>query len=118
MQVAPDLRPREAAAKPFTQPWVSVALLIGAAIALGWATFLVQFRNEPSAIGPTKAALVAWFGVSLASAVLAVPAAAMLLRRNGPGRPLAWIVAILQTASCIGAIAGVPALIGLWSSRR
>ena len=119
MQGAPDLEPRLAvAAKPFTQPWVSVAILIGAAIGVAWALFLLQFMNEPSAVGRPKAVLVIWFGVSLGTACLAVPTAIMLLRRDRSGRPLAWIVSILITATIVGAIAGIPALIGLGSSRR
>jgi hypothetical protein len=118
VQGAPDLQPQAAGAKPFTQPWVSVALLIGAAISIAWAVFLLQFRNEPSAVGGTKDALMIWSGSSLAAGALAVPAAIMLLRRDRPGRPLAWIVSMLMTATCVGAIAGIPALIGLGSSRN
>lgn len=107
-----------APAKPFTQTWVSVALLIGAAIGLVWAVFLVQFMNEPSAVGASKAVLVAWFVISIATAVLAVAAAILLFRRDRPGRPVAWTASILMTLTCVGAIAGIPALIGLFASRN
>jgi hypothetical protein len=118
VQGAPDLEPRTAAATPVTQPWVSVAILIGAAIGVAWALFLLQFMNEPSAVGRPKAVLVFWVVASLTAAVLAAPAAIMLRRRDRSGRPLAWIVSILITATLVGAIAGIPALIGLGSSRR
>src|ERR1700694_2335970 len=101
-----------------TQRWVGAALLIGGAIAVAWAAFLSQFMNEPSAVGRSKAVLVIWAVASLTAAVLAAPAAIMLRRRDRPGRPLAWSVSILITATIVGAIAGIPALIGLGSSRR
>jgi hypothetical protein len=107
-----------ASAKPITQTWVSVALLIGGAIALAWAVFLAQFFGEPSAVGPVRAVLLTWSGMSLATFILAVPAAIMLLRRDRLGRSLGWFVSILMTATWVGAIAGIPALIGLGVSRR
>jgi hypothetical protein len=115
---APDLKPQTAAAKPFTQPWVSVALLIGAAIDIAWVVFLLQFMQEPSATGRSAAVLVFWFGFAGAAAALAVLAAILLRRRDRSGRVLAWIAAGLMTVTCVGAIAGIPALIGLWSSRK
>jgi hypothetical protein len=118
VQSAPDLQPRVAVAKPFTQTWVSVALLIGAVIGIAWGAFLSQFMNEPSAVGPTKAVLVIWTVISWMAAVLTLPTAIMLRRRDRSGRALAWIVSILITATFVGAIAGVPALIGLGSSRN
>lgn len=118
MQSAPDLQTRASAARPFTQPWVGVALLIGGAIGIAWGAFLAQFMNEPSAVGPTKAVLVIWVLISWTGAILALPAAIMLRRRDRLGRALAWIVSIFITATFVGAIAGVPALIGLWSSRK
>lgn len=117
MQVAPDLPPRVAEAK-LTPHWVRVALLIGAAIAIAWAAFLAQFMNEPSAVGRSKVVLVIWSVISLATAVLALSAAIMLRRRDRSGRPLAWFVSILMTVTFVGAIAGIPALIGLASSRN
>ena len=95
-----------------------MALLIGAVIAVSWALFLAQFFDEPSAVGRIKAVLLVWSGISLAAGALAVPAAVMLYRRARSGRPLAWIVSILMTATFVGAIAGIPALIGLGSSRK
>jgi hypothetical protein len=105
-------------ARPVTQTWVSVALLIGGLIALAWALFLAQFFGEPSAVGPVRAVLLTWSGMSVATFILAVPAAIMLLRRARSGRPVAWIVSILMTATWVGAIAGIPALIGLGFSRK
>ena len=111
MQSAP------ASVKPVTQTWVSVALLAGGVIALAWALFLAQFFGEPSAVGPVRAVLLTWSGLSLATAILAVPAAIMLLRRDRFGRPIGWVASILMTATWVGAIAGIPALIGLGWSR-
>jgi hypothetical protein len=105
-------------ARPVTQTWVSVALLLGGVIALAWALFLGQFFGEPSAVGPVRAVLLTWSAISLATFILAVPAAIMLLRRARSGRPVAWIASILMTATWVGAIAGIPALIGLGFSRK
>jgi hypothetical protein len=118
VQATPDLKPRPAAARPFTQTWVTVTLLIGAAMDIAVGIFLSQFMSEPSAVGRSKAALVIWSVVALATAVLAIPTAIMLVRQDRPGRPLAWLVSILMTATLVPAIAGIPALIGLWSSRK
>jgi hypothetical protein len=104
--------------KPVTQTWVSVALLVGGVIGLAWALFLGQFFGEPSAVGPVRVVLLTWSGMALATFLLAVPAAIMLLRRSSAGRPLAWMTSILMTATWVGAIAGIPALIGLGFSRK
>jgi cytochrome bd-type quinol oxidase subunit 2 len=118
VQVAPDLPPRAAAAEPFTPRWVRVTLVIGAAIGVVWAAFLSQFLNEPSAVGRSKVVLVIWSLISLATAILALSTTILLRRHERSGRPLAWVVSILFMATCVGAIAGIPALIGLWSSRH
>ena len=95
-----------------------MALLIGAAIDVAWVVFLLQFMQEPSATGRSAAVLVLWFGFAGAAGGLAVLAAILLLLRSErSGRPLAWISAGLMTVTCVGAIAGIPALMGLWSSR-
>jgi uncharacterized membrane protein len=117
VQAAPDLQPRRVLDKP-TQAWVRVALLIGSGIGIAWAAFLSQFMNEPSAVGRSKAVLVIWAVISLTTAVLALPVAIMLRRRDRSGRALAWVVSILMTITFVGAVAGVPALIGLLWSRN
>jgi hypothetical protein len=114
----PEVGKVKEATRPVTQTWVSVALLAGGVIGLAWALFLGQFFGEPSAVGPVKAVLLTWSAMSLATFILAVPTAIMLLRRARPARPFAWIVSILMTATWVGAIAGIPALIGLGWSRR
>ena len=100
-----------------TPRWVRAALLIGAGLGIGWAAFLCGFMSEPSADARSKAVLVVWAGVSIASAALGLIGIIGLLRRNRSGRPVAWAASFLMTASCVGAIAGIPALIGLASSR-
>lgn len=117
MQVATEPQPPPTVGKS-TPRWVPTTLLIGAAIAVAWAAFLSQFMNEPSAVGRSKVVLVIWAVASLTAAVLALPAAIMLRRRDRSARVLAWIVSVLITATFVGAIAGIPALIGLAWSRK
>jgi NhaP-type Na+/H+ or K+/H+ antiporter len=119
MAAAPEVQPQAAAAKPRTQRWVSVALLIGAAIDVAWVVFLLQFMKEPSATGRSATVLVLWFGFAGAAAFLAALAAAMLLfGGERSGRVIAWMAAGLMTVTCIAAVAGIPVLIALGSSRR
>ena len=100
-----------------TQRWVSVALVIGAAVTIAWAPYIYQFTSEVSSDRRSKAVLVVWAVFSLWAAIMGL-SGAILLRRDGrSGRPVAWVASIAMTMTCVGAIAGIPALIGLWSSR-
>ena len=101
-----------------TPRWVSVALLIGAVICIAWGVFLLGFTSEPSADRRSRAVLVLWSSLSNAAALLGLFGAIGLIGRYRSGRPLAWVGSVLISASCIGAVAGIPALIGLWSSRN
>lgn len=116
MQVAPDLQPRVQA--PVTPAWLWAALLAGAVVTAGWAWFIFGFIAEPSAVGRVLAVLVTWIALSLTSAVAGAVSALELLRYGSAGRPLAWIAATAMTLTGVGAVAGIPALIGLISSRN
>jgi hypothetical protein len=82
-----------------------------------WAWFIFGFISEPSAVGRILAVLVTWIALSLTSAVAGAVGAIELLRHGSSGRPLAWIAAAAMTLTGIGAVAGIPALIGLIASR-
>jgi hypothetical protein len=110
--------PSSASAQPATPGWLWAALLCGAVVNAGWAWFVFGFISEPSAVGRVLLALVASIAISLASALAGAVGALGLLRREAWGRPLAWIAAIAMTLSGLGAIAGIPVLIGLGSSRN
>jgi hypothetical protein len=98
--------------------WVWWTLLAGAALLVVWAWFVFGFRSEPSAIGRSRVALDLVAGGSIGSAGLATVAAVALLvrRRWAPG--LALVAAVVMVLTVVGAITGIPALIGLWSSRK
>jgi nitrate reductase gamma subunit len=93
-------------------------LLAGAAIELAWAWFIVGFLSEPSAVGRSRLVLVTSSAYSIGAAVVGVIGAVGLVRNQRWGRTLASIASAAMTLSVVGAIAGIPALIGIWSSRN
>jgi hypothetical protein len=113
---APETRPAEA--KPAGPAWLWGALLAGAVVNAWWAWFIFGFISEPSAVGRVLFVLVTWIALSITSALAGALGAMGLLRREASGRPLAWIAAIAMTLTGVGAVAGIPALIGLGSSRN
>ncbi len=93
-------------------------LLVGAAIELVWAWFIVGFLSEPSAVGRSRLILVTSSAYSIGAATFGVIGALGLARHLRWGRTLASIASAAMTLSVVGAIAGIPALIGIWSSRN
>jgi hypothetical protein len=100
-----------------TPRWVSVALAAGAVIATAWAPYIYQFTAEVASDRRSKLVLEVWTVISIAAALLGVAGAIGILRRDRWGRVVAWAASIVVTITFVGAIAGIPALIGLWSSR-
>jgi hypothetical protein len=100
-----------------TPRWVSVALLIGAIIAVGWAVFDYSFFNEPSADGRSRLVLGAWAGWSIGAAIFCVIGAFGIIRQAGWARNVAWTASVYMTSTLVGAIPGIAAFMGLWSSR-
>jgi high-affinity Fe2+/Pb2+ permease len=101
-----------------TPPWVWPVLLLGAAVMVAWAWFIVGFLSEPSAVGRSRIVLLTSIAYSIAAALVGVIGAIGLARRERWGRTLAGIASAAMTFSVVGAIAGIPALIGIWSSRN
>ena len=101
-----------------TPTWLWAALLAGAVVTLWWAWFVAGFLQEPSAVGPVLMVLMASIFLSLISGITGGVGAMGLLRRLPWARPLAWVAAILLTLSGLGAVGGIPALIGLGWSRK
>lgn len=101
-----------------TPRWVWWTLMIGAVVLAGWAWFVFGFRSEPSAVGRSRLVLDLVAGGSIGAALLGSAAAVALLTRRQWAPRLALVAAILMTLTVVGAIAGVPALIGLVSSRN
>jgi hypothetical protein len=100
-----------------TPRWVSVALAIGTLITIAWAPFIYQFTPEVSSDHRSRAVLVVWALFSLWAAFMGMSGTILLRRDSRSGRPVAWVASIAMTMTCVGAIAGIPALIGLLSSR-
>ena len=100
-----------------TPRWVSVALAIGTVIAIAWAPYIYQFTSEVASDRRSKAVLIVWTALSIAAALLGAAGAIGILRRDRWGRPVAWVASVAITVTFVGAIAGIPALIGLWTSR-
>jgi hypothetical protein len=101
-----------------TPRWVWPVLVLGAAVMVGWAWFIVGFLSEPSAVGRSRIVLITSIVYSIAAAFVGVIGAVGLARRERWGRTLAGIASAAMTFSVVGAIAGIPALIGIWSSRN
>jgi len=98
--------------------WLWWALLAGAVVAAAWAWFIFGFISEPSAVGRILGVLVFWIALSIAAALAGAVGALGLVRGESSGRTLAWIAAVAMTFTGVGAIAGIPALIGLVWSRK
>ena len=101
-----------------TPVWIWAALLAGAVVTVWWAWFVAGFLSEPSAVGRVLAALLASIALSAASGAAGAIGAFGLLRHEEWGRAVAWIAAVAMTLTGVGAIAGIPALIGLGWSRK
>jgi len=97
--------------------WAWWTLLLGAILLVAWASFLLSFLSEPSAVGRSRALLAMVAGGSLGVAVLAVVAALALLRRARWAPRLAVVAAGFMILTLVGAIAGVPLVFGLLAGR-
>jgi hypothetical protein len=101
-----------------TPSWVWPVLVFGAVVMLAWAWFIVGFLAEPSAVGRSRVILVTSSAYSIGSALLAIVGALGLARQERWGRTMAGIAASAMTLTGVGAIAGIPALVGLVASRN
>ena len=108
----------ERSARAATPAWVWPVVLLGAAIMVTWALFIVGFLSEPSAVGRSRIVLLTSIVYSIGAGVVGVIGAIGLARKERWGRTLAGIASAAMTFSVVGAIAGIPALIGIWSSRN
>jgi hypothetical protein len=98
--------------------WVGPVLLLGAALMLYWAWFIIGFKSEPSAVGRIWLVLVTSSAYSAGSAVVGVIGAIGLIRRDRWARTVATIASAAMTLTVVGAVAGIPALVGLVASRN
>jgi hypothetical protein len=108
----------ERTAPAATPTWVWPVLLAGAAVMVAWAWFIVGFLSEPSAVGRSRLILITSSAYSIGSAAVAVIGAIGLVRRERWARTLAAVASAAMTLTVVGAVAGIPALIGLVSSRN
>lgn len=109
---------RPAPVQRITPNWLWAALLAGAVLTLWWAWFVSGFLQEPSAVGPVLIVLLTSIFLSVISGIAGAVGAMGLLRRMPWARPLAWVAAVALTLSGLGAVGGIPALIGLGWSRK
>jgi hypothetical protein len=112
------LRRDEGQTQAATPSWVWPVVLLGAAVMVAWAWFIVGFLSEPSAVGRSRIVLLTSMFYSIGAGIVGVIGAVGLARNKRWGRTLAGIASAAMTFSVVGAIAGIPALIGIWSSRN
>ena len=105
-------------ARQTTPPWVWVVLVFGAGVMIAWAWFILGFLSEPSAVGRIRLVLVTSSAYSAGSAVVAAIGAIGLIRRERWAGTVSVIASAAMTLTVVGAIAGIPALLGLMSPRR
>src|SRR3977135_2167460 len=95
-----------APARATTPSWVWAALLLGSALMLWWAWFVIGFLTEPSAVGRIWLVLVTSSAYSAGSAVVGVIGAIGLVRRERWARMVAGIASAAMTLTRVGAVAG------------
>jgi hypothetical protein len=96
---------------------VSVALLIGAVIAVAWAAFDVSFFSEPSADARSRLVLGFWAGWSIGAAVIGVIGAIGIVRGARWARNVTLMASVFMVLTLVSALPGIAAFMGLWSSR-
>jgi hypothetical protein len=101
-----------------TPPWVWAVLVFGAGVMIAWAWFILGFLSEPSAVGRIRVVLLTSAAYSIGSAVVGVIGAFGLIRRERWAGTVSVIASAAMTLTVIGAVAGIPALVGLMSPRR
>jgi hypothetical protein len=111
-------RERTTPTNPTAPPWVWVVLVFGAGVMVAWAWFILGFLSEPSAVGRIRVVLVTSIAYSAGSAVVGVIGAFGLIRRRRWAGTVSVIASAAMTLTIVGAIAGIPALLGLMSPRR
>ena len=111
-------REQTSPANATTPPWVWVVLVFGAGVMIAWAWFILGFLPEPSAVGRIRIVLLTSAVYSIGSAVVGVIGAFGLIRRERWAGTVSVIASAAMTLTVIGAVAGIPALVGLMSPRR
>lgn len=92
-------------------------LVLGAVVLVAWGAFVLGFLREPSAVGGVFVALLAIGGGSVVAAILGAVAAAGLARGARWARIAAMVAAVAMIFTGAGAVAGIPALVGILSGR-
>jgi hypothetical protein len=85
---------------------------------VAWAWFVSGFLVEPSAIGRTRLVLYLVIGGGLGAAGAGLVSALGLLTHRRWSWALGVIASAVMIGTVIGAVTGIPALAGLWSSRK
>jgi serine/threonine protein kinase len=117
---APITPPPPASASPkLAAPrWVVLVLGIGTLVLLFWMIAMIGTLSEPSAIGRSRSTQVFWLLDSIVGIVLTAASVIGLVRRASWGRRAAWAASITLVLSLVGAVLGIPAMVGLFLSRN
>jgi eukaryotic-like serine/threonine-protein kinase len=104
--------------KPSTPAWVILVLGLGFLGMVIWTLATMGTLSEPSAVGRSRTTLVFWAIDGFAAIVLTAASVIGLLRRASWGRRVAWAASIALVLSFVGAVLGIPAMVGLFLSRK
>jgi len=91
--------------------------VVGAVVLFAWAWFLAGFLTEPSATGRSRLVLLLYVLYSVLAGLIGLGAAAGALRGARWGRAGVLLAGAAMSLTCVGALAGIPALLGALSGR-
>ena len=98
--------------------WVAWTLIVGSVLLFLFAWFIYGFLSEPSAVGRSRVVLDWLIGSSVGAGVAGLVSAFGVLRRTRWAWATGVFASAVMIATCAGAVIGIPALIGLISTRR
>jgi serine/threonine protein kinase len=98
--------------------WVVLLLGIGTLVLLFWLFVMIGTLSEPSAVGRSRSTQVFWLLDSIIGMVLTIASVIGVVRRASWGRRAAWAASIALLLSLVGAVLGIPAMVGLFLSRK
>jgi hypothetical protein len=105
-------RRRPAGLRPHTPSWVTPVVGAGTLLCLVFGIGLLVSAGG-YADSNARVGAVGWGVFALVAAGLGWLAMAGVMVRSAWGRPVAWAASVVMLLTCVGALAAIPAMIGL-----